>query len=45
MRILMSLLCLTSLLAISACETVEGARRDLTSVGQTVTSEAQQAGN
>lgn len=45
MRYLFPLIGLTALLAISACETVEGAGRDLTSAGQTVTSEAQKADN
>ena len=45
MRYILPLLCLTALLATTACETIEGAGRDMTNVGETVTSEAQQAGN
>ena len=43
MRKLWTLLCLTALIGTSACETIEGAGRDLTMAGQTVTTEAQQA--
>ena len=45
MRKIWTLLCLTALIGTAACETMEGAGRDLTSAGQTVTSEAQKAGN
>ena len=45
MRYFLPLLSLTALLAVTACETVEGAGRDLTSAGQTVTTEAQKAAN
>jgi predicted small secreted protein len=45
MRYLLPLICLTTLLAVSACETVEGAGRDITSAGQAVSTEAQKATN
>jgi predicted small secreted protein len=45
MRYLLPLICLTALIATSGCETMEGAGRDMSTVGQTVTSEAQKANN
>lgn len=45
MRFILPLLCLTALLATTACETIEGAGRDVTSAGQVVTNEAQKAAN
>jgi entericidin B len=43
----LTLLPLLALLAVSACETVEGAGRDLETVGEVITEESQdvQAGN
>jgi predicted small secreted protein len=43
MRIPFVLLPLLALLAVSACETVEGAGRDLQTAGSVVTDEAQDA--
>jgi entericidin B len=41
----LTLLALVALLSAAACETMEGAGRDMTTAGQTVTSEAQKAAN
>lgn len=41
----LTFLALASLLAASACETMEGAGRDMSSAGQTVTAEAKKAQN
>jgi predicted small secreted protein len=43
MRLPFALLPLLALLAVTACETVEGAGRDLQTAGATVTGEAQDA--
>lgn len=39
----LTLLALVALLTASACETIEGAGRDVTTAGQVVTTEAQKA--
>ncbi len=36
---------LLALIALTACETVEGAGRDITTAGKVITEEAQTAGN
>jgi predicted small secreted protein len=41
----LTFLALAALLTASACETMEGAGRDMTTAGRTVTSEAQKAAN
>ncbi len=38
-------LAILALLAITACETVEGAGRDITTAGKVITEEAQTSGN
>jgi predicted small secreted protein len=38
-------LAILALFAITACETVEGAGRDITTAGEVITEEAQTAGN
>ena len=45
MRYLLPLICLTSLLAVSACETVAGAGQDLSTAGQAVSTQAEKAAN
>jgi predicted small secreted protein len=44
MRLILPLLLLTTLLATSACETMEGLGRDMSTAGDAVTAEAQDAG-
>jgi predicted small secreted protein len=39
----LTVLAIVALLIASACETIEGAGRDMTTAGQTVTSEAKKA--
>jgi predicted small secreted protein len=41
----LNVLALVALLTAAACETMEGAGRDMTTAGQTVTTEAQKAAN
>jgi predicted small secreted protein len=41
----LTLLALVALLTAAACETIEGAGRDVTTAGQVVTSEAKKAAN
>lgn len=41
MRTLIVLLSLTVLLAVAGCETIQGAGRDLSTVGEAVTAESQ----
>lgn len=43
MRLTLPLLALYALLALAACETVEGAGRDLQSAGSAITTEAKEA--
>lgn len=43
MRLILPLLCLSALLATSACETMEGFGRDMSTAGDAVTDEAQDA--
>jgi entericidin B len=43
MRLILPLLCLTALLATSACETMQGMGRDMSAAGDVVTDEAQDA--
>ena len=38
-------LAILALIALTACETVEGAGRDITTAGEVITQEAQTAGN
>ena len=45
MRPSLILLCLIAATALSACETMKGAGRDMSSAGQVVTSEANKAQN
>lgn len=42
MRTSIILLCLTALLAVTGCETIQGAGRDLSTAGEALTTESQE---